>query len=360
MSVILRNIQIPLFIKIETGCLQNIRQILDEHHLHFQKPLVLSEEHILALGGNDVVNALGNPATVLMKENSIAAGDRLAKEIREKGNDLIVSVGGGRTLDLGKYAATKAGVNYISIPTSPSNDGICSPVAVLTDDDMTKSLPVNMPIGIFVDTSILTSAPIHNIRAGIGDLISNMSAINDWRLAYHDGKESMDDFAASIAFSAAQLIHETCRGVNINISDEAFLEKLVHGLILSGIAMNIAGNSRPCSGSEHEISHAIDALFPGRSIHGLQVSYGTLLGCFLRKEEDLLVDLVDFFARVELPATHQELGLTDDEMIDVFLKAPETRPERYTILEKLHITDRGAVAKMLNEYNAHIAELQGK
>lgn len=343
MSVILRNIQIPLFIKIETGCLSSLRKILDEHHLHFQKPLMLSTSHILELGGNAVVSVFLNPATVLVEENTIAQATEIAKEIRSKKNDVVISIGGGRVLDVGKYAATKAQVNYISVPTAPSNDGICSPLAVLRNaDGYTESLPVNMPIGILVDTRMLTSAPLENIRAGIGDLISNFSAIEDWRLAYRDGKEAMDDFAASVAFSAAQLIYETCRGVKIDVSSEAFLEKLVRGLILSGIAMNIAGSSRPCSGAEHKISRALDASVPGRSMHGLQVAYGTLLASLLRGQP---IDFyIDFFKSVGLPVHHSDMQFSDDELVNALLHASETRTERYTILEKQPVTESSARA----------------
>jgi glycerol-1-phosphate dehydrogenase [NAD(P)+] len=334
MSVILRNVQIPLFIKIETGVLQQIRAILDEHHLHFQKPLIITNEHILELGGKDVVHELNDCAIVLVKENSMAEAERIATEVREKGNDVMISIGGGRILDVGKYAATKAGVNYISIPTSPSNDGISSPVAVLKNSDgITESLGVNMPVGILVDTSIMQSAPEDNVRAGIGDLISNFSAIADWKLAHTDGKDSMDDFAASMSFSAAQLVYETCRGTRVELTSEDFLSKLTHGLILSGIAMNIAGSSRPCSGAEHKVSHAIDALYPGTSFHGLQVAYGTLLTTQLRGEST--DHLIDFYASVGLPTSHTDLGLAEEQLVEILLKAPETRSERYTILEKI-------------------------
>lgn len=356
MSVILRNIQIPLFIKIEPGILPNIRKILDEHHLHFQKPIIISEEMILELGGNDVVNALGDPATVLTADNSTAQGDKIAKEIREKGNDIIVSIGGGRVLDLGKYVATKTQTNYISIPTTPSNDGICSPVAVLKNDEgRTESMPVNMPVGVLVDTQMLTSAPAKNIHAGIGDLISNFSAIDDWRLAYEDGKDSMDDFAASMAYSAAQLIYETCRGVKIDLHDEAFLGKLTHGLILSGIAMNIAGSSRPASGAEHKISHAMDLLYPGKSLHGLQVAFGTLLATFLRDEP--IDHMIDFFRSVSLPISYDEMGYTEEEMVNVLTHASETRAERYTIIEKIGFTEKNA-REYLDKYHEYIKQFQ--
>lgn len=352
MSVILRNIQIPLFIKIEPDCLQMLRKILDEHHLHFQRPMIISHAHILELGGNDALTHFLHPATTLVKTNSIAEATEIAKEIQDKGNDLVISIGGGRILDMGKYAATKARVNYISIPTSPSNDGICSPVAVLTNEDgVTESMPVNMPIGILVDTNLLTSAPLQNIKAGIGDLISNFSAIADWRLAYKEGQERMDDFAASMAYSAAQLVFETQIKGDTALQAPSFLEKLTHGLILSGIAMNITGNSRPCSGAEHKISHAMDLLYPKTSLHGLQVAFGTLFAGFLRGED--LTEYIHFFKQTGLPLHYSELGFTDEQFQQVLLRASSTRPERYTILEQKKVASQNAQS-LIQQYNGLI------
>jgi len=353
MSAILRTIQIPLFIKIEAGCLRNMRKILDEQYLHFAKPLIISEPHILELGGNDVVSSFDQPATVLMTENSIAEGKRIAQEIRNKGNDLVISIGGGRVLDLGKYVATRAQVNYISIPTTPSNDAICSPVAVLKNDEgVTESLTVNMPVGILVDPTLLINAPEENIRAGVGDLLSKFSALADWKLAYAHGKDRMDDFAASIALSGAQLMRESFNGKTVNLRDQHFLEKLVNGLILAGIAMNIAGSSRPCSGAEHKISHAIDALYPHTALHGIQVAFGTLFAMFLREED--ITPFIAPFRAVGLPLSHHEFGLTDDQLAQALLMAPSTR-DRYTILEQRALTLPG-IKKIITDYNASIAQ----
>jgi glycerol-1-phosphate dehydrogenase [NAD(P)+] len=307
----------------------------------------------LELGGNAAVNAFEQPATVLFKENSFAEGNRIAEEIRAKGNDLVVSIGGGRVLDLGKYVATRAQVNYISIPTSPSNDALCSPVAVLKNaDGLTESVGVNMPIGVLVDTNMLRNAPETHIRAGVGDLLSKFSAIADWKLAYHTGKDRMDDFAASIALSGAQLMFESLDGKQVDLHDPKFLEKLVNGLILAGIAMNIAGSSRPCSGAEHKISHAIDALYPNTSLHGLQVAFGTLFAMFMRGENSDA--LIPTFKLIGLPITYQELGLTDEQFVQVLLKAPVTR-ERYTIFEKLHL-DATQASQLIQQYNEHISQ----
>lgn len=348
----LRSISIPLFITVASGCLGTIARTLREHKLKFRRPLVVSESRLLDLGGRVVVDAFDTAQLFEFQSNTIADGDRLAQHIRDMGNDLVVSIGGGRIVDLGKYAATHAQVDYISVPTSPSNDGIASPVAVMEDaDGHTKSLGVNMPIGIVVDLDILGSAPDQNIRSGVGELISNFSAIADWRLAYREGKELMDDFAASISFSSAELIFETCRGGAIDIHETHFLEKLVHGLILSGIAMNVAGSSRPCSGGEHEISHAIDQLYPRTSLHGLQVAYGTLLTTFLRKES--IDELLDFCSLAQLPVTHEELGLTREQLLQVLMTAPATRPDRFTILEHVGMTPAN-VEQLINEYTDYV------
>ncbi len=353
MSTILRNIQIPLFIKIEKDCLSRIQHILDEQHLQFRKPLIISEPHILEAGGNEIVHALGDPATILLTKNSIAEGERIAALVREKHNDVIVSIGGGRVLDLGKYAATKARVNYISVPTTPSNDGIASPVAVLTNEDgITESLPVDMPVGILVDPQMLTGAPRDNVLSGIGDMIGKFSSIQDWQLAYAAGKETYDDFAASIARSSAQMVYGSLRGVEVDIQSEDFLEKLVNALILSGVAMNIAGSSRPCSGAEHKISHALDAMYPGRSMHGLQVLYGTLLMEFLRGND--VTEFLEFSRKLNFPTTHEALGFTTEEMIDAIAFAPETREDRYTILEEKNLS-KNQIADLLERYSEFVA-----
>ena len=95
--------------------------------------------------------------------------------------------------------------------------------------------------------------------------------------------------------------------------------------------MAAAGSSRPCSGACHEISHAIDALYPDRATHGEQVA-GALFASFLR--EDGVVDELDpAYDRLGVARVPGDLGLTDDEFAAAVAEAPSTRPDRYTILE---------------------------
>jgi len=339
MSVIYRKIEVPVFIKIEHDCLKRIKDILAEQKLNFSNPLYIVSSRIAKL------NMFPTDNIYIPQDCSLQEAEKVMSQIKD--HDVIISVGGGKILDLGKYAATKAKLNYISVPTSPSNDGIASPIAVLKNNQgITESLGVNMPMGVLVDLDLMKTAPLENIRAGIGDLITNYSALADWQLAYQEKKEKIDDFAASLAYSAADLIYSQQLQVDgtINIKEEKFLKTLVNGLILSGIAMNIAGSSRPCSGSDHKISHAIDKLFPHTAPHGIQSAVGMIIVEKMRGKN--ITDLISFYKSVGLPTNYKELGLTKKQMIEAVSFAPQTRPNRYTILEKLNLS-REQIEKFL-------------
>ena len=116
--------------------------------------------------------------------------------------------------------------------------------------------------------------------------------------------------------------------------------------MLSGIAMAVAGTSRPCSGACHEISHAIDRLFPEQAVsHGEQVGLGAAFATFLRGDEDAARRLGAFLRRHGLPVVPADIGLDVEQFTRAVLVAPTTRPGRYTILEHLELgeAETGAV-----------------
>jgi glycerol-1-phosphate dehydrogenase [NAD(P)+] len=252
--------------------------------------------------------------------------------IHKSSIDLILAVGGGKVIDTAKYTAYLEDINFISIPTVLSNDGIASPIAVIDG----KSLGAIPPFGVIADLKIMQSAPLKHIRAGIGDLISNLSATEDWRIAYNDRKEKLNGYAILLSESASELI---LNGEIENLKSITFLDKLVRGLLLSGIAMSIAESSRPCSGGEHEISHAIDILFPGKSLHGEQVAVGSLFTLYLQKNRNYEI-VKKFLKKCGLCDNYSQLGLSLEEFVDVIYFAPKTREGRYTILEKLNLTKK--------------------
>jgi glycerol-1-phosphate dehydrogenase [NAD(P)+] len=192
-----------------------------------------------------------------------------------------------------------------------------------------------MPIAVVVDLDYVRRCPPEQLRAGVGDALSNLSALADWELASRERGEAVDGLAAALARSGAEaLLHRSG-----DLDSDRFLTTLAEALVLSGLAMAVAGSSRPSSGACHEISHAIDALYPGRSAHGAQVAVGALFASFLR--EDALVGELDATLRRHgVPRLPRDLGLTDAEFVAAVAHAPATRPDRYTILEHLALGER--------------------
>jgi glycerol-1-phosphate dehydrogenase [NAD(P)+] len=193
-------------------------------------------------------------------------------------------------------------------------------------------------------------APGAFVRAGIGEALSNLSALADWELSHDVTGEPVDGLAAAMARTAAEaVLHQPG-----DITDPAFLAVLAEALVLSGLAMSVAGNSRPSSGACHEISHALVLLFPGKyGQHGEQVGLGAAFASYLRRDAERTGQLVSALRRHGLAAVPSDLGLDAASFVEAVTYAPRTRPGRYTILEHLDLTEaelRDAVKDYVDTY----------
>ena len=185
--------------------------------------------------------------------------------------DAVIGFGGGKALDVAKYVAFLTRLPYLSVPTSLSNDGFCSPQSSLTIGDRRYPLPSAMPFGVILDTAVCLDAPETLWHSGVGDLVSKFTAVTDWKLAFHAQGTPVDDFAALLSdASVYQFLARPER-------DLEGMRLLGTALLLNGISMSICGSSRPASGSEHLISHALDSLSKRPRLHGLQVGVATYL-----------------------------------------------------------------------------------
>ncbi len=234
------------------------------------------------------------------------------------GYALVLGVGGGSVIDRAKLWAYERGIPFVSVPTLASSDGIASPVSVLNGESRFLALPY----GVVVDLGIIAEAPKWSVRAGIGDLVSNLSASLDWDRFRDKSQEPYSPEASAMARLGAVSLLST--------RSPDSLEALVWGLILSGLAMNVAGSSRPASGPEHKVSHALDSLGYGEK-HGIQVGIFTPL--FLKLNGyPLWEEVREYLTEAGLP---RYVTLTEEEAIEVFSRASETRPHRYTVLEDM-------------------------
>jgi glycerol-1-phosphate dehydrogenase [NAD(P)+] len=236
------------------------------------------------------------------------------------------------------------GLPMVAVATNLAHDGIASPVASLEHAGRKGSYGVHIPIAVVVDLDYVRTCPPEQLRSGVGDALSNLSALADWDLAARERGEPLDGLAVAFARSGADsLLHRTDA-----LGSDGFLTALAEALVLSGLAMAVAGSSRPCSGACHEISHAIDALYPEKATHGEQVAVGALFASFLR-EDGMLEALDSALARHGVPRLPRDLGLTDEEFAAAVAHAPSTRPERYTILEHLDM-DEGEITKRVHGF----------
>jgi glycerol-1-phosphate dehydrogenase [NAD(P)+] len=335
----------PLAIEIGSGAVGALAALLSDRRIS-------SHGHVAVVvgpgQGAEIVSvvrpALANADVFDVEGGTLAAALALTDRLREGDYDAVVGIGGGRTLDVSKYAAGLLGLPMVSVATNLAHDGIASPVASLEHDGRKGSYGVHGPLAVVVDLDYVRRCPPEQLRSGVGDALSNLSALADWELAARERGEQVDGLAAAFARSGAEsLLHRTDE-----LLSTGFLGALAEALVLSGLAMAAAGTSRPCSGACHEISHAIDALYPDRAAHGEQVAVGALFASFLRGDE-WLGALDAALRRYEVARVPADLDLSEEEFAAAVARAPTTRPDRFTVLEHLDLDER-AIEKRVQEF----------
>jgi glycerol-1-phosphate dehydrogenase [NAD(P)+] len=324
----------PLVVDVRPGAVKDLPEVLADQRISTSGRVALA----FGRSGRDVADellpGLGQADPFLLGDATVDSATELANRIRAGSYDAVVAVGGGRVLDTAKFASTRLGLPMVAVATNLAHDGIASPVSILGSGPHRGSYGVAPPIGVVIDLDLVRRAPRRYVVAGVGDAVSNLCALADWQLSHDVTNEPVDGLAMTLARTAAEALVHRPDGVE---SDE-FLVTLGEALVLSGIAMAVAGTSRPCSGACHEISHAIDRLFPEESVsHGEQVGLGAAFATFLRGDRDLAVQLVGFLRRHGLPVVPGDIGLDVEQFTRAVLLAPSTRPGRYTILEHLDL-----------------------
>lgn len=248
----------------------------------------------------------------------------------------IVGIGGGKALDVAKYVAFMAKLPYFAAPTSLSNDGFCSPQSSLTLEGKRRSLAAAMPFGVVVDTSICAQAPRILSLSGVGDLAAKFTAIHDWKLAFHHVGELVDDFAALLSDGSVHAF------MSRPVLDEEGMRLLGTSLMLNGIAMEVCGSSRPASGSEHLISHALDELSSRPRLHGLQVGVATYLVSMLQHQQSKAI--ADLYEKTGFWEAIAQDPFLSAEWLEAIRRAPSIKPNFFTLFSMRNVLDEVASA----------------
>ncbi len=269
-------------------------------------------------------------------DNQIKSLNQIQKDVKKDNSDLIAGIGGGRSVDAAKLISCNLGKPFVSLPTAASHDGMASPF-VSVKSDKPHSIVATAPMGVFVDIGIIKKAPAKLLASGCGDLIANIIAVKDWQLGHKKKKEYYGRYAADLALMSAEIVMENSsefakKGLDARV--------IVEGLISAGVASCIAGSSRPCSGAEHLVSHALDRLAPGIGLHGEKCGLGSIMIAKLQGQD--WKKIIKTLKDVGAPTSAKQIGLKSEIIVKSLMIAQDLRPERYTILKEIKMTEKRA------------------
>ena len=264
---------------VEAGCLKRFEEYLAEYGVAGFRTVIYDDHTYTAEG---VIRPAAEQEIILPAEGLHADEHGVAMVMEQLAGQaqVLVAIGSGTVHDITRYCAYLKKIPFVSCPTAASVDGFCSSVAAMTWEGAKKTLTAVAPQVVLADLNVISKAPVHLARSGFGDMIGKYIALTDWKIAHAVTGEFYCERIAGIMEEATQAILESAAG--IAAGEEAAFEKLTYGLLLSGIAMQMMGNSRPASGGEHHISHCIemgldDLGVHSGALHGEKVGVGTLM-----------------------------------------------------------------------------------
>lgn len=324
-------ISVPTLVRVKEGALDRLGIYLGRDNR--QSVAVLVSKGLQSPLPDRVAQSLKDhgveqSAWIEVADNDIESAARLFAGLPAT-TAAIVGVGGGKALDVAKYVGFLGRLPYYSVPTSLSNDGFCSPQSSLTIHGKRRSLPAAIPFGVIIDTDVCLIAPRILTLSGVGDLVAKFTAVKDWKLAFHATGEPVNDFAALLSDGS---IHAFLSQPSF---DQEGIRLLATALLLNGIAMEMCGSSRPASGSEHLISHALDSISERPRLHGLQVGVASYITSILQGANTdriaALFEATGFWSAVaEDPFSHSE-------WLSAVQMAPSIKQNYYTVLSSRNV-----------------------
>ena len=247
----------------------------------YKNVVMVCDQNTLRVAGSTVENFIKLKQKIVLSPNDLHADEKsvyLVEEILDSSCDLLLAVGSGTIHDITRYVAYEKGLQFVSVPTAPSVDGYVSSVCAMTWKGVKRTLTAVPPLALVADSDVIASAPTKMINAGIGDMLGKYTALFDWKISSMLTGEYYCEYVASLMKSALDEIVANIE--KIKIRDVHAIESLIYGLVLSGLAMQMTGNSRPASGAEHHISHLIEMGVVSKNntaLHGEKVGVATVL-----------------------------------------------------------------------------------
>lgn len=333
--------ELPRRVIVGSEILKDIGGMLEELELG-RNTLVLSGPIVRKVAAEKLVSDLNsssfNAKWLEVEASAFQEVERVATIARENKAQFLIGIGGGKSIDIAKLSSFKCKIPFVSVPTSASHDGISSPFGSVKGLDRPYSLVAKPPIAIIADIDVISKASFHLLVSGCGDLVSKKTAVRDWELAHNVTGEYYGMYSANLALLSADLILNNSALISSKSAES--VRVVVEALISSGVAAGIAGSSRPCSGSEHLFSHAMDIVAPGKGLHGEKCGMGTIMMARLHGLDHEAVR--DGLIQISAPVSAREIGATSEQIVKSLVLAGSIRKERYTILDQAKLDESTA------------------
>ena len=326
-------IRLPRSVVVGHGVLDQVVDVVEELYLD-GRPLIVTSPTPKALAADrlraDFADLGIDPAVTTVESATFSAVEDVLEAAEAADAGYLIGLGGGKPIDIAKMAADERGCGLISVPTAASHDGIVSGRGSVPDGDTRHSVAAHPPLAVIADTELIAAAPWRLTTAGCADIISNYTAVKDWQLAHRLKNVEYSEYAGALSQMTAEMLVDRSDSIKRGLEESAWV--VVKALVSSGVAMSIAGSSRPASGAEHLISHQLDRIAPNAALHGHQVGVASVVTEYLHSGEGGQWRRVrDALDGIEAPTTADALGIDDRQFVEAMTTAHEIR-DRYTIL----------------------------
>lgn len=269
---------------LEEGALQRIPGILrQEAYRQYHNYVMICDENTYQAAGKEVEKLIEGIKIIKLESQNLHANEIGVEKIQKildsmKEIDCLIAVGSGTIHDLTRYHAYKKGIPFISVPTAASVDGYVSTVAAMSWYGFKKSMIAVSPILVIADSCVIANAPMRLTASGVGDLLGKYTALADWKITNILNGEYICDRICSMEYEALNNLRVSLEGLQKR--EIGAYEELMYGLLLSGLAMQMTGHSRPASGAEHHMAHFWEMAVVNDEIdayHGEKVGAALLL-----------------------------------------------------------------------------------
>ncbi len=313
------------------GVIEEVPQVCRDFDLSGQG-LIVSGPATMRVAGDKVRDLMVDAGFEIQAHETGGATfknlEPLLEHAREMDAGFLLAVGGGSKIDLCKMAAKELGKPFISIPTSAAHDGIASGRASMKGDLGPKSVDASVPMAVIADSAVIVKSPYRLLASGCADVVSNSTALMDWEFARRLRNIEFSRSAYALAQYSAQTIIDNAEFIRPSFEESVWIA--IRPIIISGVAMSVAGSSRPTSGAEHMFSHALDILYPNESLHGEQCGVGSIMMMYLHGGDWQRIR--EALRLIGAPTNAKDLGLKADQVVHALTESHRIRQDRFTIL----------------------------